>query len=1156
MASEPTSRASTTIDIERIKTLLTDEQVLSDNVARRRRRFTKKRSTSLTKRDPTPVRKFDEKTTSDDDVPAPEKPRRPKRTKSAACRNLSETDSPSVGSASASRTPSFRSKIKAFEEKIELDRQPKKRFARKSAERKKSLSDMAQEEIYALLKKIKNSTGSEQRKKSLSDMAQEAQEEVTTLYNKTKKSITNAAIKGRDRFRKDKERAKRSQSAPNKIEEQQALMQRQLEIAKVEKPRKYSESNLANVVPDIAFPGPVIKKASHVRRGSLSDRKNLPKCSSKVVEILDPQSKHVVSRKTLIKLPVIGVKEFFKILKFYSIAEIFREYNKYTKEMKTEHRRIKVLWNKCMFQLFLIVLYCGIGGFLFKFTEGQFENFYKCGVKRVKRDFIDLLWIKSHNLREEDWKSLFRNKLRTFEEELHVAHEAGMTTYSGQRSWSFLNGIVYAISIVTTIGYGHIYPSTQTGKALTIVYALVGIPLFLIALTDFGKLFTRAIKFLWSFVRRLYYTGSCRKVRKSAQVTEIIKGAQFMYDIATFRRPSNVSNEVHPDKPVEGGVIYPEDTPTTPELSNFEIDDEFNLPISLALFILVAYMFIGAVVYCAWEQWDFFGSFYFVFISLSTVGFGDYIPKNPICMLVSIVYLVFGLALMSMCINVVQAKLSDTFQQASLKLSSTMGFEVTDEELEGNVEPDGIPEAIVEEGELGLKNNENGTAEVVTNEPKIADVDEKKGDVKDVVENTKMQRFHEIIETTEIWLFSNFATKNFHLVYILKLIVIFFFGTLVPGYVFMVIEDKVEEPPKTTDLTEDRLHMMEHLHALSGEKMDYHEFKQHAEHLLNEYMEVIVSKELVKDFIKKNRGLTSWTLWNSIVYAATVYTTLGYGALVPKTFKGRLLTMFYAVIGIPLFLVALADFSSFITLIFKMLWSFVRRVYYTGSCSRKKSKADVAEPHLEVLGSIRSLSLVESLPSSSADRLSVSSQETGTSLELSTFDLDTEFNLPISITIFVFIFYMFVGSVIYSYYERWSFFESFYFLFISLSTIGFGDFIPHKPFCQIISIFVIFFGLAICTMLIVGIQNYFTTRFHGADSDGDGGFDDGESSFTDGSVTSLVMIAASQTDQIVQTIIKAEEEEELRRGIRRTRSKWLVADGVASSAKLTRSTSL
>lgn len=89
---------------------------------------------------------------------------------------------------------------------------------------------------------------------------------------------------------------------------------------------------------------------------------------------------------------------------------------------------------------------------MFKFTEGAFENFYKCGVKRVKRDFIDTLWRGSHHLREDDWKDLARTKLRDFEEQLHTAHEAGVTSYSGQRSWSFLNAVVYAITIVTTIG--------------------------------------------------------------------------------------------------------------------------------------------------------------------------------------------------------------------------------------------------------------------------------------------------------------------------------------------------------------------------------------------------------------------------------------------------------------------------------------------------------------------------------------------------------------------------------------------------------------------------------------------------------------------------------------------------------------------------------
>lgn len=64
-------------------------------------------------------------------------------------------------------------------------------------------------------------------------------------------------------------------------------------------------------------------------------------------------------------------------------------------------------------------------------------------------------------------------------------------------------------------GYGHIAPATTTGRWITIIYSVIGIPIFLIVLADFGKLFTRCIKFVWAYVRGLYYTGSCRKVRKT-----------------------------------------------------------------------------------------------------------------------------------------------------------------------------------------------------------------------------------------------------------------------------------------------------------------------------------------------------------------------------------------------------------------------------------------------------------------------------------------------------------------------------------------------------------------------------------------------------------------------------------------------------------------
>lgn len=111
-------------------------------------------------------------------------------------------------------------------------------------------------------------------------------------------------------------------------------------------------------------------------------------------------------------------------------------------------------------------------------------------------------------------------------------------------------------------------------------------------------------------------------------------------------------------------------------IPDFEVDDEFNLPISVAVVLLLLYMMMGAAIFTIWEKWTFFESFYFVYISLSTIGFGDYVPEHPAFMMCTFIYLLFGLALTSMCINVVQEKLSATFQKAKLHLGATMGLDI------------------------------------------------------------------------------------------------------------------------------------------------------------------------------------------------------------------------------------------------------------------------------------------------------------------------------------------------------------------------------------------------------------------------------------------------------------------------------------------------
>lgn len=72
-------------------------------------------------------------------------------------------------------------------------------------------------------------------------------------------------------------------------------------------------------------------------------------------------------------------------------------------------------------------------------------------------------------------------------------------------------------------------------------------------------------------------------------------------------------------------------------------------------FIYVAIIIvIGAVLFHWLEGWGWLDSFYFVVITLTTIGYGDFSPTTPITKLITIFYGVNGVIVLLMLFDVVR----------------------------------------------------------------------------------------------------------------------------------------------------------------------------------------------------------------------------------------------------------------------------------------------------------------------------------------------------------------------------------------------------------------------------------------------------------------------------------------------------------------------
>lgn len=146
------------------------------------------------------------------------------------------------------------------------------------------------------------------------------------------------------------------------------------------------------------------------------------------------------------------------------------------------------------FRVVGLFFYVLIGGAIFMQIEKETGRNSK---SQTLEDFLRR-WSNTYNLSQENITNLLKDYDDTREN-------------GAKPTWTFLNSVFYVLQLVTTIGYGNITPTTESGQILTVIYALVGIPLTVLALKSIGELVNKALKSVTRPLHRKFHSKNCQE---------------------------------------------------------------------------------------------------------------------------------------------------------------------------------------------------------------------------------------------------------------------------------------------------------------------------------------------------------------------------------------------------------------------------------------------------------------------------------------------------------------------------------------------------------------------------------------------------------------------------------------------------------------------
>lgn len=267
-----------------------------------------------------------------------------------------------------------------------------------------------------------------------------------------------------------------------------------------------------------------------------------------------------------------------------------------------------------------------------------------------------------------------------------------------------------SISFILVTGYGEIYPVTLSGKVVCVLYAMVGIPLMLLVILDVGDflatLMSRAyirIHSLYTILRsRSWSPWKSERREGESRHRELEDGTFVFSHNVVVREPLDIrlvlhsqadvrqkSTQLQNNKEIFEKILARENllrkgpllrTRSCPELDQLPPPPEgyaiwdftglgdgmemLDVPFILILFIVFAYIFLGGLILPLWEtEFRGFDPYYFCFITLTTIGFGDIVPNHPKYFMLTSLFIIIGMAIMSMAFKLGQARIVNFYRQ-------------------------------------------------------------------------------------------------------------------------------------------------------------------------------------------------------------------------------------------------------------------------------------------------------------------------------------------------------------------------------------------------------------------------------------------------------------------------------------------------------------